>query len=218
MTRLWVEWYESLNLGRCQGDVSALSRLVLVPSQPPVQWLLGRSSFPGSIVVGVWGWHLPPSSANFKNIRSCTSNPLPPWMPSWHVQGQLYLTVCLFVVHRSHWLKDLCMVHGQKSLAEGPMYGTWTDVIGWGAYVWYMDRRHWLKGLCMVHGQTSLAEGPMYGTWTDVIGWRAYVWYMDRRHWLKGLCMVHGQKSFTEVTAELHCAEIKMQKDHFIWQ
>ena len=39
-------------------------------------------------------------------------------MPSWHVQGQLYLTVCLFVVQRSHWLKGLHTVHGQKSVTK----------------------------------------------------------------------------------------------------
>jgi len=95
-----------------------MTRLGLVPSQPPVQWLLRGTSFTGSKVVGVWGWHSPPSSAKLKNMWSCTSYPLPPWMPSWHVQGQLYLSACLFVVQRSHWLKGLRTVHGQKSLTE----------------------------------------------------------------------------------------------------
>ena len=76
------------------------------------------SPFAGSKVVGGWGWHSPPSSAKFKNMWSCTSNTLLPWMPSWHVQGPLYLNTCLFMVQRSHWLKGLHTVHGQKSLTE----------------------------------------------------------------------------------------------------
>jgi len=44
--------------------------------------------------------------------------PPSPLYAFWHVQRQLYLTACLFVVQRSHWLKGLHTVHGQKNVAK----------------------------------------------------------------------------------------------------
>ena len=62
---------------------SKTSTPVPVSAQPPIKWLL-RIKQPKHEAD-----HSPPSSAKDKAGRSCF---FPPHMPSWHVQGQPYLT------------------------------------------------------------------------------------------------------------------------------
>jgi hypothetical protein len=46
-------------------DFPHLSRPVLKPTQPPVQWVRGLSR--GQVAVGAWCWPLTPSIAEVKN-------------------------------------------------------------------------------------------------------------------------------------------------------
>jgi hypothetical protein len=83
---------------------TTMSRTVLGPTQPPIQWV------PGALSLGVkWPGHeadhSPPSSAEVKNAWSCTSTPpiCLHGMVLSKAQGQLYLftfltSIILFLI------------------------------------------------------------------------------------------------------------------------
>jgi hypothetical protein len=108
VSRLWAEW---LGFNTCQRQgillFATASRPVMVPTQPPVQWVLGALSWGGGVKKPVHeADHSPPSSVEVKNAWSYMSTAPYIFMAwclvkhkiclhgvvlSW-AQGQLYLT------------------------------------------------------------------------------------------------------------------------------